>query len=372
MTTRRSFRALRAVALVPVAVALALGLAACGQAASYDTGVQSPSSSGASQAKGTAQVAYAGSLDKLYNTVLGPAFAKATGYSFGGPPGAGSLALAQQILSGEISPGVFMSVGAKAIKKLWPTRATFSLELATDPLVLAYSPKSRYAARLDAFRTGKAPLAALFGLLETPGFRLGRSDPNQDPQGQFFELMVELATRVLHLPSDTATRILGTTPSDSIGNRAQIFAETALPTMIAAGSVDAGSAYLPQALQYHLDYITLPRSLNFAVASEASLYATVSLRLADGTVVNGEPITLDAALIGRGSGPPPSAGDAAAATAFVAWLLSDQGRLLLRQHGYSLGRPSLHLAPGTTGAASVLPPSVLAAFDKLGGSTPAS
>src|SRR6202023_13527 len=107
----------------------------------------------------------AGSLEKLQNTVLGPDFRTATGDNFTGPPGAGSTALATEILSGEISPGVFLSVGAKAIKKLWPVhRSSFALGMATDPLVVAYSSKSRYAAQLDAIASGKKPLSSLFSL----------------------------------------------------------------------------------------------------------------------------------------------------------------------------------------------------------------
>jgi len=355
-------------------LAAAVALAACGSsgnspATTSSGGGSTTSSTTAAASGGTANVAYAGSLDKLYNTVLGPAFTTATGDKFGGPPGAGSTDLANEILSGEISPGAFLSVGAKAIKLLWPSRAKFALVLATDPLVVAYSPHSRYATELDAIRTGTKPISDLFSLFETPGFRLGRTDPNQDPQGQFFELMIELAQKVLHLPPDTTQKILGNLGSTSIGNTSQVFAETALPTMIATGNVDAGSEYAPQARQYHLDYITLPPTLSFADPADANLYATVSITLTGNVAVPGDLITLDTTLVQPKTGSTgPSSADEAADQAFVAFLLSSGGRAILQHAGYTLEPPKLKLAPGSTSAAAVLPKSVLSLYDKLGGS----
>jgi molybdate/tungstate transport system substrate-binding protein len=102
---------------------------------------------------GTASVAYAGSLELLASSVLGPKFQAATGDTFQGR-GAGSTTLAQEILSNEISPGVFLAVGKKAIKMLWPKRSQFAIQLATDPLVVAYNPKSKYASEFAAIAAG--------------------------------------------------------------------------------------------------------------------------------------------------------------------------------------------------------------------------
>ena len=89
---------------------------------------------------GTASVAYAGSLELWAATDLGPKFEAATGDGFQGRA-AGSGTLASEILANEINPGVFMSVGKKNIKRLWPTgRSKFVIQLATDPLVVAYNP----------------------------------------------------------------------------------------------------------------------------------------------------------------------------------------------------------------------------------------
>lgn len=346
-----------------VAVALLAPLAAA-------CGSSSPAKS--STAHGTASVACAGSLDKLYHTTIGPAFEKATGDHFGGPPCAGSTALASEITSGEIHPGVFLSVGAKAIKKLWPTgRSKFAIVLATDPLVVAYSPKSHYASQLNAIRSGAVPLSHLFQLFETSGFKLGRTDPTQDPQGIFFILMVKLATAELNLPASTPTNALGITATSPTGTKSQILSEDALPTDIATGIVDAGSEYLSEALQYHLDYITLPADLSFAIPADNAKYASVSIPVA-GVTTPGGLITLNATTVTPGKGATFTKADSAADEVFIAYLLSSSGRQVLAKSGYTLETPVLKVAASSDTPQSVLPSSVLKAFTALHGTVSTS
>src|ERR1039457_5285314 len=81
-------------------------LAAAG-CSSSSTSSSSPSSA---PPKGTANVAYASSLQYLNEKIVGPAFQKADGYKYSGRSGA-SGELSSNIASGEISPDVFESVG---------------------------------------------------------------------------------------------------------------------------------------------------------------------------------------------------------------------------------------------------------------------
>jgi molybdate/tungstate transport system substrate-binding protein len=301
--------------------------------------------------------------------VIGPAFKAATGDTAAGPPCAGSLALSQEILSKEISPGAFMAVGAKAIKELFPARAKFALAVATDPLVVGYSSKSRYFSQLNAIRLGKKPLSSLFSLFATSGFRLGRTDPSQDPQGEFFILMTDLAQTQLHLPAGQAASDLGISASHPYGNPSQLLSEDALPTDIATGTVDAGSEYLPEALQYGLDYIKLPASLNFSDPADLSTYATVRINVYGVGVQTGELINLDLALVNPPAGTAPfSTADENADQEFLAYLLSSAGRAVLAKAGYTLVPPVLSLAPGVTTAAAALPTSVLTEYTALHGS----
>ncbi len=348
-----------------VLAAACLVTAACsssgGSAGTTDRRGGSPTA----EAHGTATVDYAGSLTGLMQTSLVPAFQKATGDQVVGK-GAGSSLIAQGILDGELSPGVFVSIGEKAITSLWPAHSHYVLAFATDPLVVAYSAKSEYASQLDAIRSGQRPLKDLFTLMEKPGFRLARTDPTADPQGAFFILMVRLAQRELHLPAGTADRILGTSASNPIGSSSQIVDEDAIAADIASGSVDAGSDFVTEARQFHLRYITLPPSLDFASPSDASLYATMRLDLSTGPFTGGL-ITLTETYVLPPSGQARSSADASADAAWLAFMLSTKGQALLRSAGYQLEKPVLQLAPGVASASAAMPPPVLSAFHRLGG-----
>jgi molybdate/tungstate transport system substrate-binding protein len=312
-----------------------LAVSACGSSSRTATppsttpsNIGSPTS--VASAKGTANVAYAGSLLYLQEKVIGPAFRAKTKYKYVGR-GAGSLALSQEILSKEITPNVFLSVGGKPIQALEPKFTSWYVQVAASPIVIAYSQSSRFAPELAAIAAGSRPLADLVTLLATPGFRLGRSDPNVDPQGQAFIEMLQLVKAKLALPAGTIEKILG--GSASSANSSEIFDETALEPRLEAGQLDAASAYLSQAIQLHLPYIDLGPSLDLGDPALVSTYATASLPLSNGKVVHGGPLVVDATVIGTT--------DSSAAAAFVAYLLSPAGLQALSQNGYRLLHPQV-------------------------------
>jgi len=289
--------------------------------------VSTTSGAAQSQGSGTANVAYAGSLQLLDDKTVGPGFEKATGFSYEGR-GGGSIGLSNEIAAGEITPNVFESVGAGPIQPLMPKLTSWYVQLASSPIVVAYNPKTRFGSRLAAIAKGQKPIADLFSLMEQPGFLLGRTNPRTDPQGQAFYEMVELAQSQLHLPAGTVTKVLG-----SIDNPSQVFAETALESRLQSGQLDAASAFLSQAIQLHLPYITLPAGMNFGNPALASQYATASLDLGKGNVVHGVPLVIDITTIGSQ--------DAQAADSFVAYSLSKAGQQALQAGGYELLQPTV-------------------------------
>ena len=323
----------------PLAIACA-GLVAVGCSSS------STSTTSGSGSSGTANVAYAGSLTNLNEKVIGPAFTKATGHPYLGR-GAGSKALSAEIASGEISPNVFESIGGKPIEALEPKFTNWYVAFAASPLVVAYNPNSKYASDFKAIASGSKPITDLFTLMEKPGFKLGRTDPNLDPQGEAFILMLMLAQKQYHLPADTVTKIIQGQPGSA--NSPTIFDETALEPRLQAGQLDAASAYLPQAIQLHLPYITLPATINQGDPALKDQYATVSFKLASGEVAQGKPLVVNITTIGKKDS---SAADRAAADAFVAYVLSPAGLALHKQGGYVL------LPLKLTGSMSAVPAAV--------------
>lgn len=320
-----------------------LGLAAAGCSSSGNSGGPGDSGSKGAKVSGTANVAYAASLAYLNEQVFGPAFSKATGYKYQGTAGP-SDGLSAEIAAKTIFPNVFISVGGKPISDLGPKFTKWYVQYAATSIVVAYNPQSKYAPEFEAIASGKKPMKDLFTLMAQKGFQLGRTDPNTDPQGRAFIYMLELAQMKYHLPKDIVTKILGGPLASANSN--QIFEEAALDSRLQAGQVDAASAYLSQAKQLHLHYITLPNDINLGDAALASQYAKASITITGTSgkeTKTGSPLTLDISTIS-------GAKDAAAGNAFVAYVLSPAGRgLYAKKGGYTLLNPTL------TGPKSAVP-----------------
>ena len=310
------------------------GLAAAGCSSSASSSASpsnsaSASSSSTAAATGTVSIAYASSLEYLNAQVVDPAFKTATGDSFTGRAGA-SGDLETDIASNEITPNVFESVGADNITPLEPKYTTWYVPYAGTSMVVAYNPKSKYASQFKAIADGSKPLQDLFTLLETPGLKLGRTDPNIDPQGRDFIYMLELAQAYYHLPSDTVTKILGGPLASA--KSSQLYAESSLDSTLQSGQLDASSAFVTQAIELHLDYVPLPTAINLSSQGSAAAYAKATIKLNNGKTKSGSPQVIDITIIGK---PTP------AATAFVKYTLSATGLALYKAGGFTLITPTV-------------------------------
>ena len=318
-----------------VITCIALAAAACGS---------SSSTPAKAKVTGTASVAYASSLQFLNEKMVAPAFTKAEGYKYSGT-GASAGALEAEIASGEITPNAFESVGGDNITPLEPKFTKWYVPYAGTSIVLAYNPKSKYASQFKAFADGTKPLSGLFTLMETPGFKLGRTDPNIDPQGRDFIEMLELAQSHYHLPSNTVSKILGTSDFGTASS-SQIFAESSLDATLQSGQLDAASAYITQAVELHLDYIPLPSAINLGDPSLATQYSKATVTITDNgakVTKSGSPQVIDITLIGK---PTP------AGIAFVKYTLSSAGLALYKKGGFSV------LTPSVVGDASAVPAAI--------------
>jgi len=329
VNTGSAARALRAWPLVAVATA-GLVLTAC----------SSSSASPGSKAKGTASVAYAASLEFLNEKVFGPAFHTAKGFTYSGRAGE-SGALESEIAGKEITPNVFQAVGGDNITPLFPKFTKWYVQYAGTQIAVAYNPGGKYGPQLAAIASGRKPLCDLFPIMEKPGFLLGRTDPNTDPQGRSFIYMIELARSYCHQPANTVTKILGSPLNSS--SSPQVFAETSLLAHLQAGQLDASSAYLSEAIQQHLHYIKLPPAINLGDPAEAAQYKKASITITGNVTKHGSPLAIVMTIIGK----PTIAG-----TAFAAYVLSPAGRALYTRAGYNL------LTPTISGDASAVPASI--------------
>ncbi len=297
---------------------------------------------------GVADSAFAGSLLELNEKTLGPNFTTSTGYRYQGE-GNGSFAIANLIKSGQIQPNVFESIGSAPIGLIEPKFTNYFVSIATSPLVVAYNPKGPFGSQLAKIANHKLPIANLFSIMAQPGFHLGRTDPLVDPQGQAFILMLDLAVRNLGVSPKEISQIIG----GSYEDQSQLFTETSLDSYLQTGQLDAASAFLSQAVQLHLSYISLPPEINLGDSAMGSKYANVSIALSNGEKIKGATLTVDVTTLNY---PGQSPNDRAAAASFLNYLLSPTGRTDFSRAGYSLMTPKLF------GSRSSAPSSVVKAL----------
>lgn len=291
----------------------------------------------AAASKPVVNVAYAGSLGPVMDLGVGPAFQKSSGTTYQGR-GGGSFGLAREIAAHAVAADVFYSIGIKPIAELGQ-RPYWAACFASAPLVIVYSPKSPFAPALKAIAQGRQPIQSLFSLMGQSGFKLGRTNPATDPQGQAFYLMVMLAQKIYHLPADTVSRVLG-----SPSNPHQVLSETSVVSQVQAGTLDAASAFLPEAKSRHLPYVPLPPALDFANPSDQALYSQVHQTFPTVGLVTGHALRVCATI-------PPGA-HAAAGTKFLAFSLAAAGRPYWTRLGYEWGPPAY------TGRTALVPAAV--------------
>ncbi len=267
------------------------------------------------------RVAYAGSMGVVMDRHLGPAFAQAAGIDYQGI-GQGAYGLARLLAAKALRTDVFVSITPGPIAVLQQAGLVDrAVPIASTQMVIAYSPRSRFAPALRAAAQGRRPW---WRVLETPGLRFGRTDPATDPQGQNIVFTLLLAERFYHQP-DMVRRILG-----AVRNPAQIFTEPSLLSRLQAGQLDAASGYRSAAISHHLPYIPLPDAINLSdPARLADPGVQLPLRLPDGRpeTLHPQPLVFYAAVLKNAAQP-------RLAQKFVAYLLSARGQALLHAQGY--------------------------------------
>jgi molybdate/tungstate transport system substrate-binding protein len=155
---------------------------------------------------GDVDVLSAGSLDTLMTKTVGPAFHAATGYTLVDTSG-GSSTLAADIKNKIDVADVFVSASPAVDNTLRGPKngdwVSWYADFATSPEVLGYYPKSTFATDLRTMPWYK--------VITMPGFRLGRTNPTQDPGGVLAVKALQETAAAQHLP---ALKKLATETSD--------------------------------------------------------------------------------------------------------------------------------------------------------------
>lgn len=205
----------------------ALLAAGCGSS-SNTTSAPSGTTSSAAKHSGDVDVFSAGSLDTLMTKTVGPAFHAATGYTLV-DTSHGSSALAAEIRNKVAVADVFVSASPTVNSTLEGAKngdwVSWYASFASSPEVLGYYPKSKFAKDLRTMPWYK--------VITMPGFRLGRTNPSQDPGGVLAAKALTETAAAKHLP---ALQKLATESSDE-------YEETAEEAGIQSGQLDASFMY---------------------------------------------------------------------------------------------------------------------------------
>ena len=262
-------------------------------------------------------VAYAGSMGSMMEGPLKASVGQTLKLDMHGRA-QGSSALAQLIVGGSIRPDVFMPVTPGPMMTILRAgKADTAQPIAHTEMVIAYSPKSRFAAKLEAAGKGKGNW---WEVLQEPGFRFGRTDPVGDPQGRNIIFTMMIAAKVYKQP-DLVEKILGPTI-----NEKQIFTEPTVQARLQSGELDAASAYKIQPGPFHLPYINLPKEINLSGQNVRGEHPDVTLNVG-GKTYNPEPLIYYAAVL-------KDAPNAKGAAAFVEWLKGDEAQAIFRRFYY--------------------------------------
>jgi molybdate/tungstate transport system substrate-binding protein len=198
---------------------------------------------------------------------------------------------------------------------LMPQHVSWYAEFARNRMVVAYTDRSRYAERLDT--------STWTSILARRDVEVGRPDPDLAPAGYRAILLLRLAERYYGQPG-LASRIVANSPRNHMrANAAELAA------LLQAHELDYVFDYESVAIAYGLRYLRLPADIDLGDPSRATTYASESVMVrgnrpgGDSIVFAGRPIVYALAV-------PVAAPHARAGTRLAAFLLSDEGRRLMR------------------------------------------
>lgn len=240
---------------------------------------------------------------------------------------ASSLELVRRLTELQSTPDVLALADPDLFPSLLePAFTSWHALFGRNRIVLAYTPRSRGAPEISPDNWWE--------VLARPGVQVGRSDPNTDPSGYRTLLVWQLAARHYRIP-DMERRMLRAAPVRNVRPR-----EADQVALLQAGELDYIWTYENLASLMSLSYVTLPPDVDLGTAADSTVYATavtrvLGKRVGDTLTVRGRPILFGVTV-------PHGARHAEAAERFVAYLLSAEGRRILRRTRFdALERPVL-------------------------------
>jgi len=215
-------------------------------------------------------------------------------------------------------------------KILSPKHATWVARFASTEIVLANHTSSARRAEITAENW--------FDILLQPDIRYGIADPSQDPCGYYTRIAWELAQKH-YFASRGQDRPLARQLRDHCPP--QHVARDALSLIsehLNLARVDYAFVYRVHAIDLKLPYITLPKEMNLGDPALAKLYESVETLVPN---YRGGTETMTGTTIAFGITIPTDALDPQGAQEFIKFVLSPQGRDILKRSGFQRIQPAL-------------------------------
>lgn len=272
------------------------------------------------------RVTYAGSMGKVMDEGLGPAFSRADAAGYQGQ-GQGAYGMARLLASHKIVADVFVSITPGPMEILKKAGLIDeAVPVASTGMVIAYSPKGKHAAQFES--ASKKKDGSWLNLLAQKDVYFGRTDPYVDPKGQNIVFSLMLAEKYYNRPG-IAGKILG-----SLQNPEQTHQEGGLLTRLESGQVDAAAGYESEVRSAHLPYIALPDEINLSNPAMAKQwYDTISFTIKDSKgqdqVLHTQPMVFYAAVLKN------APDGAEQGKKFVAFMQSAEGQKIFEEFGYA-------------------------------------
>lgn len=227
-----------------------------------------------------------------------------------------SLELARRITElGRLPDVIALADHEVFAELLMPHEFSWYATFARNRMVIAYTDRSRHAA--------EAASGDWRALLLRDDVLVGRSDPVLAPAGYRALLVYALAESYYEQPG-LARRLAARTPARQLrGNAAELAA------LLTAGELDYIVEYESLARAQDFRFIQLPEEIDLGDAAHAATYASASVRVA--RAVGRDSVLRIGAPILYGIGVPRRAPHRDVAVRFVAFLLSSEGRAMLRR-----------------------------------------
>ena len=257
---------------------------------------------------------------------------------------AGSLETARKLTELGHIPDVIALADYEVFPQyLMPDQVEWYLDFARNRMVLAYTPRSRFADEITSDNWWK--------IVQRPGVQVGRSDPNLDPNGYRTLLSMQLAERYYEVPG-LYDSLLAHAPANNVRPK-----EADLVGLVQAGEMDYIWSYESLATAAGLKFVRLPPAIDLSSPADSAHYAQVQVRVrvrtpGDSVAFRGQPIVYALSIPTRAQHPE-------LAERFVTYLVSGDGARIMRATGLDVLDEPLIVGSG-------VPAGVAAAATRLG------